>query len=179
MTHGQTTSFDRLMGSLIARARALFDSLDYAGAAMVLEDSLAVAEREMGPEHAGTLRVMDALSTALTMEGRFGEAADVLGRQLEIRRKVLGEGHQETLQTSMRIENLAAIGNAMGKKAPRPPRASGDAAGTGVRFGNVPAPVASAKPATDAEAEPLTLPAAVSVPVASSGPARLPGEAGA
>ncbi|HEY2159139.1 MAG TPA: tetratricopeptide repeat protein, partial [Isosphaeraceae bacterium] len=77
---------DRLerQGMISARAG------NYASAAVPLEAVLMIREKELGPEHADTVRALNALGTVFQALGRHEEAERLLTRALAASEKALG-----------------------------------------------------------------------------------------
>src|SRR5260370_13881758 len=61
--------------------------------------ALEIQRCELGEEDPLTLAVMHGLGVYYYKQAQIGEAREILGRTLELRRRVLGEEHQDTLVT--------------------------------------------------------------------------------
>jgi len=60
-------------------------------------ETLDIRRRVLGPEHPDTLKSMSNLGEVLIRQGRYAEAARLLGETLDIKRRVLGSEHPDTL----------------------------------------------------------------------------------
>jgi tetratricopeptide (TPR) repeat protein len=75
-------------------------------AAMLTEQVLKAAKRELGDQHGTTLGVMDELGTIRNYQGRFREAEELLQEAVKGRTMVYGSEHQDTLSS---IDNLGQV----------------------------------------------------------------------
>jgi tetratricopeptide (TPR) repeat protein len=90
---------------------ALFDEIakysvsqgDYAAAEPFSRRSLAIAERELGPEEYSTLSATNNLALVLSSQGDYGGAAELHRRVLKIRERRLGPEDLETLNTAANL----------------------------------------------------------------------------
>jgi CHAT domain-containing protein/tetratricopeptide (TPR) repeat protein len=79
---------------------------------------LEARERLLGPDHPGTLYVVNNLGTMYTSQGRPAVAEPLLLRALEGRERVLGRDHSATLTT---LGNLASMYKEQGRSAEAEP----------------------------------------------------------
>jgi eukaryotic-like serine/threonine-protein kinase len=74
--------------------------------------TLALAERELGPEHPATLTVLTHLGKLATDEGRFADARTLYERALAVRERVAGEDHPDVARG---LQNLGQVLRIEGK----------------------------------------------------------------
>ncbi|KAL2062427.1 hypothetical protein VTL71DRAFT_6693 [Oculimacula yallundae] len=75
-------------------------------AAILNEQILHTASRELGDLHETTLSVIDELGTIRKHQGRFPESQELLERAVEGRKRICGEDHPDTLCS---IDNLGSL----------------------------------------------------------------------
>jgi tetratricopeptide (TPR) repeat protein/DNA-binding MarR family transcriptional regulator len=78
---------------------ALIEAGHYSHASKVLEQSLALAERFLGPDHPRSLTSRSNLAVAYRNEGRVNEAIVLHEATLAARQRVLGPDHPDTLRS--------------------------------------------------------------------------------
>ena len=61
----------------------------------MLKRALQIVERAYGPEHSRVVASLDNLATALYAQEKFAEAEPIYQRTLAIRKKTLGERHEQ------------------------------------------------------------------------------------
>ncbi len=69
----------------------------YSEATPIAEQTLALAERTLGPEHPDTLSSVENLASIYFEQGRIAESEPLYRRVLEARERVLGPEHPDTL----------------------------------------------------------------------------------
>ncbi|KFY07605.1 hypothetical protein V492_06991 [Pseudogymnoascus sp. VKM F-4246] len=84
----------------------------YTRAELVLEEAIAIKERELGVSHLDTLSSVRSLGPVLSGQGRYKEAELKTRRVLEGRERELGVNHQDTLSSAA---DLALILERQGK----------------------------------------------------------------
>ena len=84
----------------------------YAAATPLLEEALAIRERELDAEHLYTANSLSNLALLYKELGRLSEAEPLFTRALAIREKVLGVEH---LYTANSLSNLALLYEAQGR----------------------------------------------------------------
>jgi serine/threonine protein kinase len=86
----------------------------YARAQPLLDRSVEIRRRVLGPDHPDTLLSMDDLGTDLDALGDYAEAEKLERETLEISRRVLGPEHPDTLKS---MTNLAIVLSREGRNA--------------------------------------------------------------
>lgn len=82
----------------------VYDNLGlYAHAQTLLQQSVDIRRRVLGPENPDTLRSMSDLSRTLDHEGHYADAENLIRQTLDIQRRVLGREHPDTVWS---ISNL-------------------------------------------------------------------------
>jgi serine/threonine protein kinase len=84
----------------------VYDSLGlYRRAQALLQQSMEIRRRVLGPEHPDTLNSMNDLAEALRNEGHYAEAEKLQRETLDIRRRVLGPEDPDTLNSMNNLAN--------------------------------------------------------------------------
>jgi tetratricopeptide (TPR) repeat protein len=102
----------KLPAALDRRSRsalALFDAGQYASAERAWHMLLADCERELGPDHPGTIITLDHLGSALFRQRRFLESAD---QHREAHRRAvaaIGQNHPDTLTYAHNLGAALAV----------------------------------------------------------------------
>jgi tetratricopeptide (TPR) repeat protein len=81
---------------------------NYASAAIPLEAALMIREKELGPDHADTVRVLNGLGTVSLALGRPEEAEALLRRALTASEKALGPDHPDVADILHNLANVYA-----------------------------------------------------------------------
>jgi tetratricopeptide (TPR) repeat protein len=81
---------------------------NYASAAIPLEAVLMIREKELGPDHPDTVRVLNALGTVSQAIGRPEEAEALLRRALNASEKALGPDHPDVADILHNLANVYA-----------------------------------------------------------------------
>jgi tetratricopeptide (TPR) repeat protein/tRNA A-37 threonylcarbamoyl transferase component Bud32 len=76
------------------------------------EQALAVAEKELGPDSAGTLTTLNQLGNLAKTQGRFAESLQMHQRVLAARERTLGKDHPELASS---LNNIGLVYRAEGK----------------------------------------------------------------
>ena len=84
----------------------LRDLGDYAGAKVLAERSLAIAERTLGPKHAEAARSLHTLATIYAGLGDYAEAMRLFERATRINEEVLRPSNPESARASWFIPDL-------------------------------------------------------------------------
>jgi tetratricopeptide (TPR) repeat protein len=87
----------------------LNERAQYAEAEPLLQSTLDIREKALGPEHQFTANSLNSLALLYKSQGRFAEAEPLLQRALDIREKALDPEHPDTAQS---LNNLAILYNA-------------------------------------------------------------------
>jgi eukaryotic-like serine/threonine-protein kinase len=69
----------------------------YRRAQSLLQESMDIHKRILGPEHPATLQSMNSLAVVFAREGHYPEAENLHRETFDIRSRVLGPEHQDTL----------------------------------------------------------------------------------
>ena len=93
-------------------ARLLRAKKDYAGADRALRESIAIAVRRLGPEHAATAGYELDLGQVLVLEGRLAEAEPLLKRGL-----AAAEAASDARNTRQALEQLIKVYELSGRPA--------------------------------------------------------------
>ncbi len=72
----------------------------YPRAQSLLQQSMGIRQRVLGPNHPDALRSMDGMAGALWYEGHYPEAEKLYRETLDIQRRVLGPEHPDTLNSA-------------------------------------------------------------------------------
>jgi tetratricopeptide (TPR) repeat protein len=72
----------------------------YSEAQILLDDTLEIEEKALGPEHPNVLASVSSLGVILAQQGKYEGAEVMLRRALEGREKVLGPEHPNTLRSA-------------------------------------------------------------------------------
>ena len=84
----------------------VYDNLGlYSRAHFLLERSLDVRRRVLGPSNPETLKSMGDLGSTLSSEGHLGQAEKLLRETIDFQRRVLGPDHPNTLSSMERLAN--------------------------------------------------------------------------
>ena len=76
------------------------------------EQALAVAEKELGPDHPGTMTTLNQLGNLAKVQGKFVEARELHERVLKSRERILGKDHPEVASA---LNNIGIDYRAEGK----------------------------------------------------------------
>jgi eukaryotic-like serine/threonine-protein kinase len=71
----------------------------YSRAQPLLQESMEIRERVLGPEHPETLRSLNSLGVVVSSQGHYAEAEKLLRESLDLRRRILGPEHPDTLRS--------------------------------------------------------------------------------
>jgi tetratricopeptide (TPR) repeat protein len=96
----------------------LYAQGNYAGAIAVAKQSLALAERALGPDHSSTITSVNNLALLYYTQGRYSEAEPLYRRACEGYERQLGPSHAYTLTC---LNNLAELFRAEGQHAAAEP----------------------------------------------------------
>jgi serine/threonine-protein kinase len=102
----------RRLDSLNLLANIYIDQGRFADAEKILLDVLEQSTRELGMEHADTLRVQNNLGALYWETGRLPEALDTFESLFEVKSRVIGKRERTTIATAI---NLVALYNALSK----------------------------------------------------------------
>ena len=78
----------------------------YPKAQPLLERSVDIRRRVLGPRNRDTLTAMEDLAWLLYQEGRYPESEKLESEVLELRRRVLGDEHQDTLRSMRHLTSI-------------------------------------------------------------------------
>ena len=79
-------------------------------AAPVLEEALALGEKEFGPTNPTVAALLDHLAVVYHAQGRYGDAAPLLKRAVAIRRQALGPKHPDVARSFKNLVDLYVAG---------------------------------------------------------------------
>ena len=91
---------------------------NYAEAAPLLQRSLAIREKALGPEHPDVATSLNNLAGLYQAQGNYAEAAPLFQRSLAIWEKALGPEHPDV---ALSLNNLAELYRAQGNYAEAAP----------------------------------------------------------
>ncbi|MCB2262259.1 MAG: tetratricopeptide repeat protein [Candidatus Thiosymbion ectosymbiont of Robbea hypermnestra] len=109
---GEEPTEKDLVGTLNRATVGFLQAGEYVQAETVAREALALAERDLGPEHQVTLTTLNNLASSLDKQGRHGEAEPLYLRAIEAQERVLGQDHPDTL---ISVNNLAVLYYAQGR----------------------------------------------------------------
>ena len=78
----------------------------YAEAEPLYRQSLAIKEKELGPDHPSIATALNNLASLLQDQGKYGEADPLYRRALAIAEKTLGDNHPTTITIKNNIKSL-------------------------------------------------------------------------
>src|SRR5262245_9437130 len=105
----------------VNQAAVVYHALGHADRAEPLyRETLVRSEQALGLDHPLVAQSLHDLGVLLTDRGRFGEAADSLGRALTIRTRVLGDAHPEASATRVELARCLSLDPARGDTAAAP-----------------------------------------------------------
>jgi non-specific serine/threonine protein kinase/serine/threonine-protein kinase len=95
-----------VQAQLLMTIGTVYESLGlYPQTQKLLEKSLELRRRALGPQHPDTLRTMNELGHILRLEGRLTESEKLLRETLESERRVLGPENPDTLLCMIELSN--------------------------------------------------------------------------
>lgn len=86
----------------------------YPEARAQLQQALDLQRKALGPENPATLKTVTRLARAVYLQGKDGEAGNLLTRALAVQRRILGPEHPDTLES---MNDLANVYGDQGKYA--------------------------------------------------------------
>ena len=108
-----------VMGYLGYRLANLYQAMGrYAEAEPLYRRSLAILEKQLGPDHPDVAASLNSLASLYQAMGRYAEAEPLYRRSLAIEEKQLGRDHPDVATS---LNNLAALYHAMGRYAEAEP----------------------------------------------------------
>jgi tetratricopeptide (TPR) repeat protein len=101
--HAQSNS---KLDALNKQAEALYDQGNYAAATEIAKRAVAIAEKNLGPEHPAFATTLNNLAFLYRKQGRSSEAEPLYRRALEIRLKTLSPEHPDIVNS---LNNLSYL----------------------------------------------------------------------
>ncbi len=98
--------------ALYQEFKTLYEQAQTDEAVVVGEKALALAIKELGPEHPNTASALDNLAQLYFTQGRYAAAVRLYQRSLRIREKALGPDHPDVAQS---LKNLAELHRVLGR----------------------------------------------------------------
>jgi len=81
----------------------------HSAAIILLRRSVEILAQSLGPEHDGTLVMMNNLAQSASANGEFAEAEALFQNTFEVRERTLGENHPSTLRNRINLADMLRL----------------------------------------------------------------------